>query len=277
MKHITIILILASLCAAAEKLKVLTGIPAQNEAVTAIAGELVDVQAMLPPGASPENYSPTARQLALCSEAKIMFTIGVPMEKAIVPRLKRSFPALKISDTTKGMIFRDLDNHHNGHGRDPHVWLSVKNMRTHAINIAAELKLLMPQHAAKLDDNLTVYLENLEKLHNEICTILAPLKGKTILVYHPAFGYLLDNAGIKQLAVEHDGREPTARHLAFLVSTAKKLECKAVFVQPQSNPETAARAAKMLNRKNKTLSPVPEEYSRDMIMMAKDILDGFKK
>jgi len=54
--------------------------------VEEVAGNLVKVVTMIPPGNSPANYQPTPKLMSEFSEAEIYFTIGVNAESSIVPK-----------------------------------------------------------------------------------------------------------------------------------------------------------------------------------------------
>ena len=264
-------------CHGAEKIIVITGISSQNEAVKEIGGKLVYVESLLPQNASPETFSPNARQLAICDEATLFLSINTPMERALLPRIKDSFPKMKICNTTEGMHFRDIegDTHDKHGGHDPHVWLGIANMRIHAQNVAKALSSEMPKNTKAIQSNLNAYLGKLDMLEKEINNILNPIQGETILVFHPAVGYLLDTAKMRQLAVEQHGRESSAMHLAQLSQEVKGLKCTKMFVPPQSNPVSAARAASILHRKIMVLNPIPVNYSSDMLELAKTLRSAF--
>lgn len=277
MKQLLLTLLACIACHGAEKVMVITGIIAQNEAVREIGGNLVSVESLLPQNASPETFSPNAKQLAICDKAELFLSINTPMERALLPKIKASFPKMRICDTTKGMHFRDIEEgKHDGHdGHDPHVWLGIDNMKIHAQNVAKALSSAMPRNADAIQSNLNAYLGRLDMLEKEINNILLSIQGETILVFHPAFGYLLDTAKIRQLAVEQHGKEASAKHLAQLSREVKDLKCSKMFVQPQSNPVSAAKAASILHRKIMVLNPIPVNYSSDMLELAKTIRSAF--
>lgn len=277
MKLLLFTLLACLACHGAGKIMIITGIPAQKEAVREIGGNLVQVESLLPSNASPETFSPNARQLAICDKAALFLSINTPMERALLPKIKKSFPNMKICDTTEGMHFRDIEgDEHDGHGgHDPHVWLGIANMKIHAQNVAKALSSAMPKNANTILSNLIAYLGKLDMLQKEINKILLSIQGETILVFHPAFGYLLDTAKIRQLAVEQHGKEPSAKHLAQLSQEAKSLKCSRLFVQPQSNPVSAAKAASILHKKIMVINPIPVNYSSDMLELAKTIRSAF--
>ena len=278
MRLLMAILLACLICHGAGKMLVITGITAQNEAVREIGGNLVSVASLLPPNASPETFSPNARQLAIFDKASMFLTIGTPMEKAMLPKIKASFPKLKTYDTTEGMHFREIENedgiHHQG-GHDPHVWLGIANMKIHARNVAKALSYAIPSKTDVIQSNLNAYLGKLDMLEKEINNILSPIQGEIILVFHPAFGYMLDSTKIRQLAVEQHGKEASAKHLAQLSKVVRDMKCSKLFVQPQSNPVSAAKAASILHKKILVLQPIPMNYSSDMLEMAKTIRSAF--
>src|SRR3712207_7855931 len=56
-----------------------------------IAGDLVNVVTMIPPGQSPETFEPTPDLLERLSKSKLYFTMSVPAEvNSILPKTKRS-------------------------------------------------------------------------------------------------------------------------------------------------------------------------------------------
>ncbi len=62
-------------------ISVFVSIPPQKQFVQKIGGNRVDVHVMLPPGESPETYSPSPEMLATLATANLYFQIGVPFEK----------------------------------------------------------------------------------------------------------------------------------------------------------------------------------------------------
>lgn len=277
MKLLLLTLLACIACHGTEKIMVITGIAAQNEAVKEIGDNFVYVESLLPRNASPETFSPSAKQLAICDKADLFLSINTPMERALLPKIKESFPKLRICDTTEGMNLRAIegDSHDKHGGHDPHVWLGIANMKIHAKNVAKALSSAMPHNANAIQSNLNAYLGKLDILEKEINNILLSIQGETILVFHPAFGYLLDSANILQLAVEQQGKEASAKHLTQISQAVKGLKCSLMFVQPQSNPISAAKAASILNRKIVVLNPIPVNYSSDMLELAKTIRSAF--
>lgn len=290
---LSLITVLAAPAAAADKpITVAVSIPPQAWLVKQIGGEYVNPLVMLPPGASPATYEPGPRQMADLGQAKLYLAIGVPFEKVFLPRLKAQLPKLTVVPMQAGIKLRRLEGHHHhgeeGHEHkkplpgheagapDPHVWMGPQQMQIMAVNTAQALTTIDQAHAKAFQDNLQKVMAKLDALNEEMARILAPLKGRTVLVYHPAYGYLLDTYGLKQEAVELEGKEPGPRRLAELIDEAKEDGVKVIFVQPQFNPASAATVAQAIGGVVVSLDPLAYDYLSNLRSLAAKISQGLR-
>ena len=296
------VLLCLLLNAAAENRRpvVFVSIGPQLESVRRIGGGAVDAHAMLPAGLNPETFSPDARQMSALARADAYVTIGVPFEKTVVAKIRASFPNLKIVDGRAGMVFRRMEGGHHHHHEshhdhddgddddhdhdehahevgedDPHVWLSIENMKCHARMVAAILAEVLPdrEHAA-IDARTAEYLRELDALSAELKAKLARLRGKEAVVYHPAFGYFLDDHGIRQKAVELEGKEPGARYLGTVIREAKREGIRVIFVQPQFNAKAAEVLSHEIGGKVLPFDPLPADYSDGLRRLADALLEA---
>ena len=81
-----------------------------------------------------------------------------------------------------------------------------------------------------------------------------------MFVYHPSFGYFLDDFGIIQEAVELGGKEPTQKTLAALIAKAKEEKARAVFVQKQFSSNAAKTIAKAIGAAVVEIDPLAERW-----------------
>jgi len=109
-------------CSAADKLPVFVSIVPQKYFVQQIGKDLVDVQAMVLPGASPATYEPKPQQMADISKTKIYFTIGVPYEKAWLEKIAATNPNMRVVHTDHGIekIPMAAHHHHDDHEEGEH-------------------------------------------------------------------------------------------------------------------------------------------------------------
>ena len=153
----------------------------QQEAVQRIAGDAWEVRVLVPTGANPETYSPDAATLNRLARAAALFTIGVPMEEALLPKVRALNANLAVVDGRQGMTIEAFGDD-EGDGDDPHVWLSIPNMRSFAATVAGELARLDAEHARDYRERAAEYDGALAQLDADILDRLAPLKGRPILV-----------------------------------------------------------------------------------------------
>ena len=82
---------------------VFVSIVPQKYFVQQIGKDLVDVQAMVPPGASPHTYEPQPRQMVDLSKTQVYFAVGAPFEGAWLKKIAATNPEMKLVHTDKGI------------------------------------------------------------------------------------------------------------------------------------------------------------------------------
>lgn len=264
----------------------------QRAFVQRIGGERVSVDVLVQPGQSPATYDPTPRQMAALGRAGLFFRIGVPFENGLLPRIRGSMPDLKIVDTREGVPLRVMEAHgHDGHdhahehtqehgaehaqeGRDPHIWLSPKLVMVQAHTICGALSEHDPEGKALYEANLRAFLIELDELDSRVAAILEPVKGGTMLVFHPSWGYFADAYGLEQWAIEVEGKTPGARQLAEIMDRAEEQGVKAIFVQPQFSRRAAEVVANAIRADVKAIDPLAEDYMVNLEAVARAVREA---
>lgn len=248
----------------------------QAEFVQNIAGNSVSVVTLVGPGASPHNYEPSPRQMTELGKASIWFTIGVEFENALMPKIKALYPKLKIIDTTASIVYRNLEaHHHEGEaaqaeeesGKDPHVWLGHDAVKAQLAVMLDALTALNPAGKAQYKKNHDSYLQAIDSAFAQLKKDLAPMKGQTVFVYHPSFGYFFDEFGIIQEAVEAGGKEPSQKSLAELIKQAQEDKVKVVFVQKQFSTNAAKTVAKAIGGSVVEIDPLAPNWLENIMIM----------
>jgi zinc transport system substrate-binding protein len=264
-------------------LRVFVSIVPQEYFVERVGGPRVVAEALVGPGQSPETYEPSPGQMAGLEKARTFFRIGMPFENTLVSKLARMYPSLRMVDTRAGVPLRSIEGHRHGdddHGNhhegasDPHIWLAPALVKIQAATIRDELKRLDPDHAAEYDANCAAFAADLDRLDQTLAAILAPVRGRTMLVFHPSFGYFADAYGFVQAAVEVDGKEPGPRDLAAFVARAKEVRASAIFVQREFSPPSAEVVARELGGKLVKLTPLARAYEANLERMARAVAEA---
>jgi zinc transport system substrate-binding protein len=264
----------ASLSAAShEKINLFVSIIPQAYFVERIGGPLVEVNVLVGEGQSPATYEPTPRQMTGLGKSRIYFRTGTPFEKGFIDSIRRNFKDLKIVDLRSGVPLRYFRSDKPGKGTaaDPHIWLNPRYAKVQAVTICNALSEIYPEHSTRFVTNLERLLEDLDELDTRIATILKPLNGKNVYVFHPAFGYFCDAYGLTQVAIETEGKEPAPRELVSFLKRARKDKATVIFVQPQYTKREAEAVARELGGSVIPINPLPLHYIQDMEEMATTI------
>lgn len=239
--------------------------------VEKIAKETVQVQLMVPAGASAHTYEPTARQMLTASKASIWFRTGEPFENRAIQALKSHHPKLEIIDLKQG-----LDLISSGHSHcsccpgsvDLHFWLSARQAKIQAQTIAEALSKAFPGNANFYQTNLQAFQQELKDLDEKIQTILAPLQNRNILVSHPAYAYFCRDYNLEQYAIEMEGKDPTPQQMTKLLNLTRQLNIRTIFIQMQYNNKAAKLVAETLRARLVILDPYSEHYMTSMLEIA---------
>ena len=239
---------------------------------------------MLPEGRSPHDYAPRPADIRHAGTAKFFFTTGMNFENSAVKSLPDRVNIADVSKNIKRRHFDDgrgccdghgHDHHHHGEAAlDPHVWLSPDNAASIAGVILESLRAADPVNGEYYQANFERFKGELEKVSADMKQRLAPYAGREFLVYHPAFGYFADAAGLRQHPLEINGREMTAVQLANVIAKAKKENIKVVFVQKQFNPRTAGELARRISGETLPLDPLAFDLLKNFKAMTDAVCKG---
>jgi zinc transport system substrate-binding protein len=258
---------------------VFVSIPPQAFLVEWLAGYLVQVDVLLPPGASPATYEPTAKQMAALDHAQLYLQIGAPFEGPILAKVSGLMPELRVVDCRAGVELEPIGGGGHDHGAgllDPHIWLDPQRMKIIASTTADALEALLPDEAPRIEERLAALQRSIDDTDERVATVLAPFAGRTLLVFHPAYGYFTRRYGLIQAAVEVDGRAPSARRLATVVDELRQQPVPALFVQPQFSRSAAERVANALDCELVELDPLAGDYLANLEIMADRIAGALK-
>jgi zinc transport system substrate-binding protein len=264
---------------------IVVSITPQKTFVEKITKDKANISVMVAPGSSPHAYEPKASQMVAIAKADVYFFIGVEFEQAWLGRFKSQNTALRFVDMNEGVErIAMLEHHHDeGHGKekheekdgenmDPHTWTSPKNVALMAKNIYATLAKIEPQNAAFYKTNLEEFLQEISNTNAEIKNILKDLPPKSsFMVFHPSWGYFANDYNLRQIAVEAGGKSPKPKEMIKIIEEAKEEHVKVIFAQPEFSDKSAKIIAKEANVAVVKISPLSEEWSQNLINMAKAI------
>ncbi len=254
---ISILAVILAGCAASSdladngKLKVVVTTTIIADVTREIAGDLVDVEALMGPGVDPHLYKASAGDVKRMSDADMVVYNGLHLEG----RMGEVFANMKdkiIFAANENLDESKLLESSDGSGYfDPHVWFDVKIWKGATERIAEGLKELDPENIDIYQANLEGYLAELDDLDKYVIDRteeLAPDK-RILVTAHDAFQYFgnqygFEVRGLQGISTDAEAGTSDVRKLAdFIVDK----EIKAIFVEssvPRKNIEALQEAVK---------------------------------
>ena len=267
--------LMPALLQAGEPVRVIVGIDPQLYFVKQLGGDLVTVTSLLPSGSFHGVYEPNAAQMKKLSEAQMFVRSRVEYEEAWWSKIQAANQEMLVVDATQGIEFLKGHHHHDGEdhdgeaereegGKDPHVWLSPRLVKTQIENIYQGLITVDPENEAAYASNKHGLLKAVDELDRKIRAQLADLDTRAFMVFHPAWAYFAAEYNLKQIAIEVEGKEPSAAELAEFIKIAQEEQVKVIFVQPQTSSRTANIIAKQIGAKVELLDPMSADWLKNL-------------
>jgi len=275
--------------ALAGKMQVAVGVAPMQYFADKIGGGLVHTAMLVPAGADAHTYEPKPSQMRAIAASSMYLSVGLEFEEAWEPRLRGANPKMVFVHTDAGLHKLPMPEGHEEHGHghaakgghdhdgesDPHVWVSPAHARQISAKIAEAFSKADPANAKAYAANLSALLKEIDALDAQLKTLFSgiPANKRTFLVFHPAWGYLAHDYGLTQAAIEFEGKEPSPKRLAAIVSQAKAKGATAIFVQPQMSQRTASTIAKAIGARLVVADPLAADWAANLLKVAK----GFRE
>ena len=262
-------------------------IPPQAFFVEQIAGDLLEIQIIIPPNTDEHNFELKPQTMQALEKSTIYFTIGLELESLLLQKLQQ-YKNMRIVPTNKGLA--SLPNMHSAHEHahdhdhehgenDPHIWLDPILVQEQARIIAHAL-------GERFAENKDVFIKNLEifqaKLTKLDAWIREQFKDKTFrdfIVYHPSWGYFAHRYDLRQIPIEIEGKEPKPRDLQRLIKRIERENFRAIFVQQgflDSIAKTIAQSCKGCNIEILTLDHLAEDWEQNLLESARKIAQSLQ-
>lgn len=228
--------------------------------VDQIAKGKVDVNVMVPNGNNPETYEPYAQQMMELSKSALYLKVGsIGFEQTWMKKLQDNAPEMKVIDTSVGIKPAKTP----GGNIDPHVWMSCSNARIIASNILKALCELEPKNKAFFEKNYQSLLSIIDKRDSTIKESFKkdPDLVRKFVIYHPILTYFARDYQLEQLAIEEEGREPSAAQLKSLIERARKEKIKYCLIQAEFANRNTTTFINESHTKPMNINPLQGEWN----------------
>lgn len=247
--------------------------------IEAIGGAHVEVLLMVPPGVSPATYEPSPQQMAALEDAALYVAMGIPHERNWMPQVRAArpdMPVLRMMDRVQTRTIAGRGDRAGQQVPDPHIWLGAPQLRDMATALRDELTVILPDHAGEISANADAWLARLDAADAAAREALAPHEGRAFLVFHPAFGYMADAYGLRQIAIEEQGMEPGPRMIAAAIDAARAEDIRVIFVQAQFSTTEAETIAAEISGQVVQLNPLHPDPIASIAALAQAFTAAFE-
>ena len=204
-----------------------------------LAGDRMSVGSIVPAGAHVEEYEPRPDDAKRMSEAKLVITNGLDLDKWVEPLLRNAKSGTPVVTVTDGLP--DLDG-------NPHMWFDPSLARRYVDKIRDALIALDPAGRDIYMASALRYSQELVALDTELKAKVAtiPSDRRRLVTSHDAFPYFAKAFGfeIVGFAQPEPDKMPSAGELADLIDKVKAAKVPAIFSEAGVSPQLAETIAK---------------------------------
>jgi zinc/manganese transport system substrate-binding protein len=205
-----------------------------GDLVRNVVGEEADVDVVMPAGADPHEFEPSAAQVATMTEADLVVANGLGLEHglddALAAAVDAGVPVLDLGDEVDPLTLA------HGDELDPHWFTDPSRMAIAAGFVAHDLQVIDGVDADRVEDQAQAYVGRLARLDREVADELAgiPAGARRLVTSHEVLGYFADRYGFDVVGtIIPSGStlaEPSASDLGELVDEIEALRLPALFV-----------------------------------------------
>jgi zinc transport system substrate-binding protein len=230
----------------------------QKFVIDKITQNSIDVNVLIPKGASPAIYSPKPRDLIALKKSDVYFTIGVPFERAWLYKFKKINP--KIVDFAK-YIKKD---------KNPHIWLDPILLIQQAKVVYETLSNLYPKKREFFYRNFLNFKDECLKFDNYA---KSHLNHQKFIIFHPNLYYFAKRYSLKEIALEKNGKEPTIKYLLQIIKIAQKYGIHLILTAPEFSHKSANFLANKIGAKVVEFSALEYDIFKNLKMVI-ELLNG---
>ncbi|MDZ4385551.1 MAG: zinc ABC transporter substrate-binding protein [Candidatus Moranbacteria bacterium] len=258
---------------AAKKLEVVASFYPLYFIASEIGGDRAVVSDIVPAGAEPHEYEPTARDMAKMENSRLIIMNGAGLE-AWGENVEKNIDAGKTTVIRAGESLATRQMERDGQVEtDPHIWLDPLLFRQMADKVAQGFQQADPENADYYASNAELLKSRLDGLDQEYRQGLGDCAGKNIITAHNAFSYLAAAYGFNQVAIAglSPDAEPSLRDLAGISRFARDNRVEYIFFESLASPKLSETIANEVGAKTLVLNPI-EGLSDEELSQGKNYL-----
>ena len=250
--------------ASTDKPRVIATTTILGDLVSQVAGDSVDVEVLMPPGADPHEFEASVAQAARIRSASLVVANGLGLEE----RLEGTLDAAQADGVTVYEVGPELDplpmeeesgEHAEAEGEDhgefdPHFWLDPDRMAMAAGLVATQLANATGLDPAPFQERAARYAADAIAAGQEADAILAavPADQRLLVTNHDALGYFARRFNLTVLGTVIPGgstlAEPSAADISAIADALAATDVNAVFSENTVSPRLVEAVAAEVGR-----------------------------
>ncbi len=217
-----------------------------------LVGDAATIQVLMPNGADPHEWQPSAKDIETLTRADLLVENGLGLEGGMAS----AFAQAEAAGVKRFIAADHVTVRHVGAGEgadpsdpdqapgapDPHLWMDPLTIRDAmdalALQLESDLGIDVGTRAADLDARLAT-------LNDEVAAILAavPEADRTLVTGHESLGYFAARYGFRLIGAIvpslSSAAEPSAADLAALVGAIRAARVPALFTELGTPPQVS--------------------------------------
>jgi zinc/manganese transport system substrate-binding protein len=235
-----------------------------GDLVSQVAGDSVEVEVLMPPGADPHEFEASVAQAARIRSASLVVANGLGLEE----RLEGTLEAAQADGVTVYEVGPEIDplpmkeeseEHSEAEGEDhgefdPHFWLDPDRMAMAAGLVATQLANATGLDPAPFQERAARYAADAIAAGQEADAILAavPADQRLLVTNHDALGYFARRFNLTVLGTVIPGgstlAEPSAADISAIADALAATDVNAVFSENTVSPRLVEAVAAEVGR-----------------------------
>ena len=225
------------------KKRVLVSDPANTAIVREIAGDLLTVESIIPPGANGHTYEPVPGDAIKAARADLYIENGMELNLAVTNFVRANYrsgtPELSLADAIpKNQVIstdtaEQIAAHGHAHSYNAHFWTSPEYAIMYAQQISTALSQLDTANSATYTTRANAFIERLRILDTAFAAAIAsiPPQNKKLVVYHDSWSYFGRRYGIPVVGAIQpvSFSEPSADEIRRMIDQIRREAVPAFF------------------------------------------------
>jgi len=225
------------------KKRVLVSDPANTAIVREIAGDLLIVESIIPPGANGHTYEPVPGDAIKAASADLYIENGMELNLAVTNFVRANYrsgtPELSLADAIpKNQVIstdtaEQIAAHGHAHSYNAHFWTNPEYAIMYAQQISTVLSQVDAANSATYTTRANAFIERLQVLDVAFAAAIAsiPPQNKKLVVYHDSWSYFGRRYGIPVVGAIQpvSFSEPSADEIRKMIDQIRREAVPAFF------------------------------------------------